>query len=175
VLIVLGEGVVEGIDAVADVEWDRPVIASALGGFAVLVGLWRLSLTAGFAGVPQLRGGRLPLRRVMLLHALTTGAIAALAAGLGAAVLHAEDHVPPSARWLLCATLAVYAAVGVISALASGAPRAQVVRWALPGIAIPLLLGAFGNLIAIGWLIWVLAATVGWTVWCTARAERPPA
>ncbi|MDO8210662.1 low temperature requirement protein A [Conexibacter sp. CPCC 206217] len=170
VLIVLGEGVVLGIDAASEVAWDRPVVASALGGFAVLVGLWWLSLTGGFAGVPQLRPGHLPLRRVMLLHALTTGVIAALAAGLGAAVLHAEDHLPPSARWLLCATIAAYAAIAAVSALIADARTAEVTRWALPGLAIPLLLGAFGDHIDVGVLVWALALTVGWTIYCT----RPP-
>lgn len=170
VLIVLGEGIVLGIDAASEVPWDAPVVASALGGFAILVGLWWLSLTGGFAGVPQLRAGHLPLRRVMLLHALTTGVIAALAAGLGAAVLHAEDHLPPSARWLLCATIATYAAIAAVSALIADAKAAEIVRWALPGIAIPLLLGAFGDQIGIGVLVWALAATIGWTIYLT----RPP-
>jgi hypothetical protein len=39
-----------------------------------------------------------------------------------------------------------------------------------PGIAIPVLLGAFGEEIGNGWLVWVLAATVGWAILCT----RPP-
>ncbi|MFE5333415.1 low temperature requirement protein A [Embleya sp. NPDC056575] len=159
VIIVLGEGVSQVVSAASDTTRDPGTVATALGAFTLLVGVWSLSLLQGFAGIPHLRAGVLPLRRTMLLHGVSTGLIGALAAGLGAAVA-AREAVPPGNRWLLCGAVAAWSCVVLIGDLTAGRPSMGTFVRALPGPAVALVLGALGDRIGIAVLVWVLAATV---------------
>jgi hypothetical protein len=81
----------------------------------------------------------------MGLHAAITAALAALAATLGAAVAHTEAPVSTGARWLLCGSVAAYCAFSALGGLLTGSSRVWLLGWALPGLAVPILLGALGS------------------------------
>ena len=71
-------------------------VVVALGAFALLASVWAAGLLHGTAGIPQLTPHVVAPRIVMLLHALLTGSLAALAAALGVAVEH--THEAPARR-----------------------------------------------------------------------------
>ncbi|MGW6063016.1 low temperature requirement protein A [Streptomyces sp. NPDC055189] len=171
VIIVLGEGVIQITAAASDVPWDAALAVTATGSFALLIGVWTLSLLYGFAGVPHLRPDRMPVRFAMLLHCVTTAAIAALAAGLGAAAEHAHGSAPDGVRRLLCASVAAYFCISLLTGLFTGAERPWLLGWGLPCTLLPLALGLFGGGLGVGWLVWLLAATVFWQV---LYAPGPP-
>ncbi|MGW8379430.1 low temperature requirement protein A [Streptomyces sp. ODS28] len=175
VIIVLGEGVIQVVTAAAEVPWDLPLSATAVGAFALLIGVWMLSLLYGFAGVPRLAEGAVAPRLTMGLHCVATMGLAALAAGLGAAAEHPHGPVDPGVRWLLCAALACYFAVGLLAGCAAGRGWAWCGGWGLPGVVLPLLLGLFGAPLDAGWLVWVLAALVCWQVLHASGPPRRPA
>ncbi|MFD7323308.1 low temperature requirement protein A [Streptomyces sp. NPDC059875] len=52
VIIILGEGVIQTVTALSEVPWTAPVVATSLGAFMCLIGLWALGLVRGFAGIP---------------------------------------------------------------------------------------------------------------------------
>ena len=59
VIIVLGEGLIQVIDAAADsAQWDRATVVVALGAFALLASVWAAGLLHGTAGIPQLHAAR---------------------------------------------------------------------------------------------------------------------
>ncbi|MFD7323309.1 hypothetical protein ACFV9D_19800 [Streptomyces sp. NPDC059875] len=118
----------------------------------------------------------MPVRLIMPLHGLTTAVIAALAAALGMAVEHADHPLTDAARWLLTGSATAYTALAVVAALATTGTRVPLLAWAVPGLAIPPLLGAFGSRLPAPWLAWVVAALIGWQLlcgrWPAARAAR---
>jgi len=174
VIIVLGEGVIQVLTATSEADWTLPLDAAAFGAFTVLTGLWTLSLLYGFCGVPGLEAARISIRHAMALNCATTAAIAALAAGLGAAIEHTGEHLPTGTRWLLCASVAAYFMVSAIGGLTAQAPARWLLGWALPCIVVPIALGFAGHLTA-PWLIWALAATVGWQISYATVAARQQA
>ena len=102
VIIVLGEAVILLIAAASAVDWDRSLLAVVSGAFVLLVGIWALSVQFGYAGVPHLAIGALRPQVAMALHCFVTAAVAAVAAGLGAAAEHPHGSLPDSVVWLLC-------------------------------------------------------------------------
>lgn len=172
VIIVLGEGVIQVLTAASEVPWTLSLDTASVGAFAVLVGLWAVSLLQGFAGVPGLEASAISTRHAMGLHAATTAAIAALAAGLGAAIAHADGPLSTGARWLLCGSIAAYFAVSTIGGLTTKVTRNWLFGWALPGILIPVLLGIFGRALSPAVLVWLLAATVLWQTLYQPLATR---
>jgi len=185
VIIVLGEGVILVIDALAGFAvWDRSTVAVALGAFAVLTLVWAVGLLHGIAGIPNLRSGRVAPRIVLLLHALLTGALAALAAALGLAVEHHGEALPTDLRTLLCVAVAAYCAIGVVTAVLVGTTPRWLLGWGLPSVAIPVALVFVGDGLRMAVLVWLLAAVLFWLVLHTPRraalsppgsAERSPA
>jgi hypothetical protein len=166
VIIVLGEGFIQVISAGSGVAWHPAAIVTGLATFILLTGLWIQSLIDGFAGIPQLRPGAAPLRRILLLHCVTTAVIAALDAGLGEAVKDAGGAMEPGTRWLLCGATAAYAVIGLIASLMTHRGLLRPLIWALPGLIIPLLLGTFGDHVGTEWLVPVLTVTLIWPVLC---------
>jgi low temperature requirement protein LtrA len=142
VIIVLGEGVVQVVDAASEVEPDRHLLAAGFVSFVLLAGMFGLSVQFGHAGVPHLRGGVLPVRVGLVLHLLVTAVLACVAVGLAAVVEHGSEPLEDPMRWLLCGAVAAYFAVGLAASLFSRGwrPMALLV-WVLTGLGVPLLLG----------------------------------
>ncbi|RPK56438.1 Bacterial low temperature requirement A protein (LtrA) [Streptomyces sp. ADI96-02] len=167
VIIVLGEGVIQVIDAASDREvWNRPLALTALAAFALLAGVWTLSLLYGHNGIPRLRQDALAPRLAMLLHALTTGFLAALATALGSAVAHPDAVLPRGQHWLLCCAMAGYFATGLLAGLPLTArpDRVWILGWALPCVAASLLLAPLGVRLPSWATIAILAGLVCWQI-----------
>ena len=174
VIIVLGEGLILIIDAASDdTRWNLGTAVVALGAFALLAAVWTAGLLHGTAGIPQLRPHRVEPRIVMLLHALLTGALAALAAGLGVAVEHAHEHLSFEYRALLCGAVAAYCALGVVTALLVKKGRGWVLVRGVPSVVAPVVLLLVWPDVSVGALVWLLVAVVGWLVLEPPADGRP--
>ena len=53
-LIVIGEGLVQIIDAASEAEWNRALAVTGAGAFALMFGLWAAAVRFGYAGVALL-------------------------------------------------------------------------------------------------------------------------
>ncbi|MFF6928697.1 low temperature requirement protein A [Streptomyces californicus] len=176
VIIVLGEGVIQIIDAASEREhWDRPLAATGLGAFALLAAVCTLSLLYGTNGIPRLREGTLAPRLAMLLHAVMTGFLVALATALGSAVAHGDDVLPKGQHWLLCGAMAGYFAAGLVAALPSAgrAGRLGLLGRSLPCLAVSVALAPLGAGLPAWTTIWILVALVCWQI--AYDPERPKA
>jgi low temperature requirement protein LtrA len=171
VIIVLGEAVAQLIDAAAEVEhWQRPLMATLVAGFGLLVALWWLTLRYGAEGAPTYGTRVFALRLTMPAHYLMTGSIVLMAAGLGVLAGHAGSTVPEANRWVLCSGAALYfLTVGLLGAR-GGAPIAWLAGWCLPAILASLLLGLFGGPLP-GWALAAILFAV--TMWHVAYRRRP--
>ncbi|MEZ0446332.1 low temperature requirement protein A [Cellulomonas sp. ICMP 17802] len=175
VIIVLGEGLIQIIDAAAgSEEWDRSTAVVALGAFALLASVWAAGLLHGIAGIPQLKPHVVAPRIVMLLHALLTGALAALAAALGIAVEHTHGDLPVDARALLCAAVAAYCAIGVVTAILVGTSRAWLLVRGVPSVVVPVVLLLVGSSLSVAVLVWALVAVVVWLALQPPEGGRRP-
>ncbi|MFB7369835.1 low temperature requirement protein A [Streptomyces sp. NPDC056222] len=160
-LIVLGEGIAQGVDAASEAEWDAELCSLAVGSFVLLLALWALAVRRS-SGVPLLGFGVLAPRFSLPLHCVATGALASLAAALGAAVEHAEDSLPLGMRWLMCGAIAVFLAVGLLAGALSGRGARWIVAVGLPMVAAPLLLAFFAEQWAPATLVWALVLVARW-------------
>ena len=92
VIIVLGEGVVQVVQAASEADYSRGLFTAGLASFVLLAGMFGLSVIYGHAGVPHLRGGALPVRLGLFLHLVVTGVIACVAVSLAAVVEHGTSR-----------------------------------------------------------------------------------
>ncbi|MBV7243513.1 low temperature requirement protein A [Streptomyces sp. MW-W600-10] len=177
VIIVLGEGVIQIIDAASERDdWDGPLAATGLGAFGLLAAICTLSLLYGTNGIPHLRKGTLAPRLAMLLHAVMTGFLVALATALGSAVAHVDDVLPKGQHWLLCGAMAGYFAAGLVAALplADRSDRIWLLGWALPCLAVSVALAPLGAALPAWATVWILVALVCWQIlYDPGRAEAP--
>ncbi|HEY3682157.1 MAG TPA: low temperature requirement protein A [Streptosporangiaceae bacterium] len=172
VIIVLGEAVAQLIGAAAHADWSRGREFAAVAGFALLVGLWSLIFRYGFTSVPQFGVATLPPRLALPIHFVTTGAITALAAGLGASTHDASEHLPTTMRWVLCAGTGVYFLVTGIGAVATRAPWHWLLGWALPSVAVPVVVGALGGPLPAWAVAALMTAVVLWQVFYVPLREQ---
>ncbi|PJN30149.1 low temperature requirement protein A [Streptomyces sp. CB02613] len=167
VIIVLGEGVIQIIDAASERDgWDGPLAATGLGAFGLLAAICTLSLLYGTNGIPRLRRGTLAPRLAMLLHAVMTGFLVALATALGSAVAHVDDVLPKGQHALLCGAMAGYFAAGLVAALplADRSDRVWLLGWALPCVAVSVALALLGAALPAWATVWILVALVCWQI-----------
>lgn len=159
VIIVLGEGLIQAIDAASEAEWDRTLLVAGAGAFTLLVALWALTVRSGYAGVALLRPAGVPPRSAWFLHLVTTGALATLAGALGGVLDRPARALAPGELALLVGAFAVHGLVsaGVHAALRDA--RTAVV------LAVPVVVaGAFawlaGGTISAAGLVWVLSGAL---------------
>lgn len=163
VIIVLGEGVIQVVTAAGDPfsHWDRDLALAALAGFALLLGLWWLTLRYGVLGVPQFEA-EAPPRVTLPGHFLATASITAVAAGLGTVAGHAGEALAPGTLWLMCGGLALHFTATSVLALLAKAPAHWLLGWGLPCVLAPVAIAVPGH-VAPGWLVAaLLACVVGW-------------
>lgn len=104
VIIVLGEAMLQVVGAVAGIEDWQPGTGegqllglTVVAAFVLLITLWGLNVRYGFA-----EDTRFPPSLVLPAHFVVIASITVVAAGLGAAVVGAADHLNPSNAWLMC-------------------------------------------------------------------------
>ena len=95
VIIVLGEAVSQLVLAAATTGWTHAFVATVTIGFLILVGLWWITFSYGFAAAPHTRLASMPPRYGLPLHLLSTVGIVCLAAGLGELARAADESCRP--------------------------------------------------------------------------------
>ncbi|MER6462000.1 low temperature requirement protein A [Streptomyces sp. NPDC001288] len=175
VIIVLGEGVAQVIDAASEAEWERRLGGLAVAAFLLLAALWSLSFRHGYGGVCRPVEGVLPARAALPLHCLMSGCLAALAAALGAAVGHL-DELPDGTRWLMCSALSGYFLLSGLAWLPRGRrERHWLLAVALPCFALPLTLAALGPHLRTATLVGLLVLIVLWPTFYEHRRSKATA
>ena len=123
VIIVLGESVVQVVNAAGASHFSVGLFGTGLSSFV-------------------LRAGHISTRAALGLHCLVTGVIATLAVSLSSVVRHGSNPLPAGDRWLLCGAAAAYFALGVVTGVASHSSDLQrTISRVTTGIAVPLVLG----------------------------------
>jgi low temperature requirement protein LtrA len=165
VIIVLGESVAALVLTAAHTEWTRQFVSTSVAAFVVLVMLWLLTFSYGFASAPGVRLGKLQPRIGLPLHLLSTTGILLLGVGLGAAAATPE-HLHGLVVWLGCGGLALHALASGIAGVIGGSGRFWLLSCALPAVLFPLVVAAVATTLDEGLpsqlLIWLLALSVGW-------------
>ncbi|WP_051794464.1 low temperature requirement protein A [Streptomyces sp. NRRL S-87] len=185
VIIVLGESVL-GLITATDDTWTASAALVALLGFLLLAALWwsyfDFATTAAEINFASATPGQAYLlaRDVGgFLHFFVTAAVISMAAGLSTAVGESgHDHLPRGAVWALAGGLALYHAAHGAIALRFGSSLARTATWALPGIAVPLLVVVVADALPPWAVVLLLAAeAVGHLVYAKRLARRalPPA
>jgi low temperature requirement protein LtrA len=170
VIIVLGESVVEIVEAASDTRFSVGLLATGLASFVLLAGMFGLSVAFGYAGLPHLRPGRIPTRAALGLHCLVTGVVATVAVSLSAVVRRGSDPLTGPGRWLLCGAIAAYFALGVVTGVAShSSDRQRTISRVITGVAVPLLLGLFATGVSGRMLVVYLALVILAHLWFEQR------
>jgi low temperature requirement protein LtrA len=169
VLIVIGEGLVQIIDASSEAEWNRALAVTGAGAFALMFGLWAVAVRFGYAGVALLPERALSPRLSWPAHLVATLAIATVAAVIGALVADPHADVSAHVRGVLLSAYAGYAALSAGLHLARrNARRAATI--AVP-MALATLVVAVAGLASEG-VVWVLAAGALVSIAANHRSER---
>jgi low temperature requirement protein LtrA len=110
VIIVLGEAMLQGVGAVAELEDWRPggvdewlLRLTVVAAFVLLITLWGLNVRYGFA-----EESRFSPALVLPAHFVVVTSITTLAAGLGAALAGSAEHLGTAIAWLMCGGLAAF-------------------------------------------------------------------
>jgi low temperature requirement protein LtrA len=163
VIIVLGESVVQVVNAAGAARYSVGLLSTGIASFVLLAGMFGLSVVFGYAGLPHLRAGRIPTRAALGLHCLVTGVVATVAVSLSSVVRHGSEPLPGPGRWLLCGAVAAYFTLGVATGIAShSSDLPRTTSRITTGIAVPLLLGLLATRVEgrtlVIWLALVLLA-----------------
>lgn len=170
VIIVLGESVVQVVGAASRAQYGVGLLATAIASFVLLAGMFGLSVVFGYAGLPHLRAGRIPIRAALGLHCLVTGVVATVAVSLSLVVKDGSDPLPDQGRWLLCGAVAAYFTLGVVTGVTSHSSDLQrTISRVITGIVVPLLLGLFATGVAGRTLVVYLALVVLAHLWFERR------
>ena len=159
VIIVLGEGLIQAIDAASGAEWDRTLLVAGAGAFTLLVALWALTVRSGDAGVTLLRPAGVPPRSAWFLHLVTTGALATLAGALGGVLDEPARALDPGELALLVGAFAVH---GLVSAGVHAVLRdaRTAVALAVPVVVAGAVAWLAGGTISAAGLVWVLSGAL---------------
>ncbi|HEX4686268.1 MAG TPA: low temperature requirement protein A [Nocardioides sp.] len=165
VIIVLGEAVATLVLTAAQSPWDREFVSTVLASFALLVLLWLLTFSYGFASAPGVRLGELAPRIGLPLHLLSTTGILFIGVGISEAASTGEN-LHGLILWVACGGLTLHALSSLVAGLIGGTGRFWLLSCALPTMVFPLLVAAVAASLEDGmpnqWLIWLLAVPVGW-------------
>lgn len=159
VIIVLGEGLIQAVDAASEAAWDRALAVAGAGAFALLVALWALCVRSGYAGVGLLRAGAVGPRTAWFLHLVTTGALATLAGALGGVLGEPARALERGELALLVGAFVVHGLVSAAAHAATGDGRRALVL-AVPTLAAGAVAALAGGALSAAGLVWVLAGAL---------------
>ena len=174
VIIVLGESVAALVLTAAQTSWTRDFVGTSIAGFLLLVLLWLLTFSYGFASAPGVRPGSMPPRFGLPLHLASTLGILLIGVGLGESVAVLEP-LHGLMLWVIVGGVALHSGASLVAGLLGHAPRFWVWSCALPAVAFPLVLGVIGSARTIGQgpqlLVWLLALPVLWQFLYAQRSD----
>jgi low temperature requirement protein LtrA len=174
VIIVLGESVAALVLTAAQTPWTRDFIGTSIAGFLLLVLLWLLTFSYGFAAAPGVRLGEMPPRLGLPLHLASTLGILLIGVGLGEAVV-ATEPLRGLMLWVTCGGVALHSLASFAAGVLGHAPRFWWWSCAVPAVAFPLLLGVVGSVWTVGGrpqlLVWLLTLPVLWQFLYAQRTD----
>jgi low temperature requirement protein LtrA len=171
VIIVLGEALAQVVAADTALEWDWRVLVASLAAFWLLVELWQLTTLYGFTPAPR---STTPLQpwAALLAHLGVTGAIVAMAAGLGGLIAESGEHPETKERWYLFGGLALYCAISGVAGVIGRVRLRWFIGWQLPCLLAAVLIAVLGHGLP-GWALAALAAVVPtWLAGYTRLVKR---
>jgi low temperature requirement protein LtrA len=174
VIIVLGEAVSQLVLAAATTGWTRGFVATVTVGFFVLVGLWWITFSYGFAAAPHTRLASMPPRYGLPLHLLSTVGIVCLAAGLGELARAADESLPTSLRWIMCIGLSVHFLSSGIGGVAGGASWRWLTFWSVPSVLVPIATALWGGALPSLAIALILLLPVAWQLLYAKVSSVPP-
>jgi len=165
VIIVLGESVAALVVTASRADWDQEFVSTSLASFALLVLLWLLTFAYGFSSAPGVRLGELAPRLGLPLHLVSTTGILCIGVGIVEAA-DSGENLHGLILWVTCSGLALHAVASLIGGVIGGTGRFWLLSCALPTVVFPLIVAQIAASLDHGmpnqWLIWLLAAPVGW-------------
>jgi low temperature requirement protein LtrA len=174
VIIVLGESVAALVLTAAQTPWTRDFVGTSIAGFLLLVLLWLLTFSYGFASAPGVRPGSIPPRFGLPLHLASTLGILLIGVGLGESV-EVLEPLHGLMLWVIVGGVALHSAASLVAGLLGHAPPFWVWSCALPAVGFPLVLGVVGSVWTIGrgpqLLVWLLALPVLWQFLYAQRSD----
>jgi low temperature requirement protein LtrA len=174
VIIVLGESVAALVLTAAQTPWTRDFVGTSIAGFLLLVLLWLLTFSYGFASAPGVRPGSIPPRFGLPLHLASTLGILLIGVGLGESV-EVLEPLHGLMLWVIVGGVALHSAASLVAGLLGHAPRFWVWSCAVPAVGFPLVLGVVGSVWTIGrgpqLLVWLLALPVLWQFLYAQRSD----
>ena len=170
VLIVLGEGLVQIIDAAGEAEWDRPLAVTGAGAFALVFGLWGLAVRYGYAGVALLPERGLSPRLSWSAHLLATLALATVVAVLGTLVAEPGEELSDHVTAVIVTAYLGYALLSAGIHVVRRDP-ARAARVGVPFLVAGVVVAVAPGIAAQG-AVWALAAGVLVAAVANARTER---
>lgn len=172
VIIVLGEAMMQLVYAIARIEdWGAGedgawllLIVTALSAFGLLLALWGLNVSYGFA-----EETRFPPALRLPAHFVAVASITTIAAGLGAIATGFADHLDGATTWLTCGGGAAFL---LVINLLVGHTR----LWALRGLTVvlPLVAGLLSPWLPSATLLIVTAVAAGGLLWVLRVAKPIP-
>lgn len=173
-IIVLGEAVTQLVVAAARTPWTNQFITVVVAGFLVLVGLWQLTFSFGFASAPHTRLATMPARFGLPMHLLSTLGILLLAAGLAELAGAPDDRLHGMMLGVTCGGLALFFLISLVGGLTARAPRLWLLGWALPCTLYPIALALLGAHLSGVALTWLLLVPVAWQCLYAWRRSSAP-
>jgi low temperature requirement protein LtrA len=174
VIIVLGESVAALVLTAAQTQWTRDFIGTSLAGFLLLVMLWLLTFSYGFASAPGVRAGSMPPRFELPLHLAATLGILLIGVGLGEAVATLEP-LHGLMLWVMVGGLALHSVASMIAGILGHASRFWLWSCAVPAVAFPLVLGLLWGTWGFSprpqLLVWLLTLPVLWQFLYAQRSD----
>ncbi|GAA0406820.1 low temperature requirement protein A [Acrocarpospora corrugata] len=175
VIIVLGESVVSSVNAV-DATWAPGAWLVAVLGFVLFAALWwgYFEFGATTAAAKLREGENQRIRDVMGIgHFPVVAALIAMAAGLGTAITDHAHHLPAGAAITLCGGLALFRLTFAGLGMRLGFSLRRSLRWAGPGVLVPLaVLAVAGQLPPWAVLALLCAEAIGQVVLVTGKRIR---
>ena len=172
VIIVLGEALAQVVAANTEEVWTPAVIASSLAAFLLLVQLWKLTTLYGFSPAPRTTAPLEPWQ-ALPAHLGVTASIVVIAAGFGALIPEAVEHLHTKDRWFIFGGLALYFLTSILAGLAGRAPLKWFLGWALPCLVVSAALGVFGHPLP-AWSLALLAYLVpAWFATYNRLVKKP--
>ncbi|MEU4195574.1 low temperature requirement protein A [Kribbella sp. NPDC026611] len=158
VIIVLGEALAQVVAANTDLDWNWQVGLASLAAFWLLIQLWQLTTLYGFSPAPR---STTPLEpwAALLAHLVVTGAIVAMAAGLGGLIPDAGEHLETKDRWYLFGGLALYFVISGVAGVIGRVRLRWFLGWQLPCLIASILLAVLADGLP-AWTLAIAAAAV---------------
>ncbi|MFE9118936.1 low temperature requirement protein A [Streptomyces sp. NPDC007172] len=173
ILIVLGEGIYQLVDALSEGPGTPGRRLSASAAFLTLVLMWSLCLRRGLGGIPMLRTAP-TFGAILALHCCTAAAVAALGAGLGGAVV-GPGSTRPDQSLLMAAGAGAYVVIAAgMGTRHASRKRIWLLAGALPSAALCATVALTAHDLPARHQTWLIMTSIAWLSATARIMSREP-